>query len=105
MPKLISIYQETSNHMTNIAITNTIVNQLKKIIESELDLNLKAEDIDENANLLESDMGVDSLAIVELIYLVEEHFKIEFVDDELTPENFENLNILANIVSSKQKNN
>ncbi|ELS03905.1 phosphopantetheine-containing protein [Xenococcus sp. PCC 7305] len=91
--------------MSNLTISDTIVSQLKEIMASELDLNLKVEEIDENANLLESDMGVDSLAIVELIYLVEEHFKIEFIDDELTPENFETLNILANIVSSKQKNN
>jgi len=83
-------------------MSGALVNQLKTIMAKELDVNLKVEEIDENASLFEGGLGLDSIAIVELISLVEQHFNFQFSDTELTPESFSNLNVLANFISVKQ---
>ena len=79
----------------------TLANQLKTIMAEEQDVNLKVEEIDENASLFEDGLGLDSIAIVELVSLVEQHFGFQFSDAELTPESFNNLNVLADFVSAK----
>ena len=79
----------------------TIVNQLKTVIAEELDVNLKKEEIDENASLFEEGLGLDSIAVVELIALIEKHFDIEFADSELNLESFSNLNVLAECIAQK----
>jgi acyl carrier protein len=83
-------------------MSGALVNQLKTIMAEELDINLKVEEIDENASLFEGGLGLDSIAIVELISLVEQHFNFQFSDTELTSESFSNLNILADFISAKQ---
>jgi acyl carrier protein len=82
-------------------MSETLVNQLKKIIAEELDVNLKAEEIDESASLFEDGLGLDSIAVVEFISLIEEKFNFMFSDSELSPEFFSNLNVLANLIGSK----
>ncbi len=84
-------------------MSETLVNQLKAIMAEELDVNLKVEEIDENASLFEDGLSLDSIAIVELISLVEQHFGFEFSDSELSPESFSNLRVLANLISSKME--
>lgn len=84
-------------------MSSTVVNELKKIISEELDVNLKVEEIDENAPLFEDGLGFDSIATVELISLIEKNFKVSFSDSELTPECFSNLNVLANFVAQKME--
>ena len=83
-------------------MSETLVGQLKVIIAEELDVNLKAEEIDESASLFdENGLGLDSIAIVEFISLIEEKFGIMFADSELSPEFFSNLNVLANLINTK----
>jgi acyl carrier protein len=82
-------------------MSESLVNQLKAIIAEELDVNLKAEEIDENASLFEDGLGLDSIAIVELISLIEEKFGFLFSDSELSPEFFNNLEVLSNLIDSK----
>lgn len=82
-------------------MSETLVNQLKVIMAEELDVNLKVEEIDENASLFEDGLELDSIAIVELISLVEQHFGFQFLDTELTPEYFSNLKVLAEFISAK----
>lgn len=79
----------------------TIVNQLKTIIAGELDVNLKEEEIDETVSLFEDGLGLDSIAIVELIALIEKHFNLEFTDSDLNLESFSNLNVLADCIAQK----
>ena len=78
-----------------------VVERLKTIIAEELDVNLKVEEIDEKVSLFEEGLGLDSIALVELISLVEQHFDFQFADAELTPENFSTLNVLSNFISGK----
>ncbi len=81
----------------------TTIEQLKNIISNELDVNIKAEDIEPNVSLFEDGLDLDSLSIVELISLIEEDFEFRFVDDDLSPENFQNLTVLAQLISERQK--
>lgn len=84
-------------------MSTAIVEKLKSLIAEELDINLKPEEMDENASLFEDGLGFDSIATVELVSLVEKHFDIEFSDSELNPESFSSLNVLADFISTKVK--
>lgn len=79
-----------------------IINRLKKIIAEELDVNIRVEDIDENASLFEEGLGLDSVVIVELITLIEKHFQFQFSEEELGMEQFRNLRTIARVVSDHQ---
>ena len=54
--------------------------------------------LEENETLKES--GVDSLSLVTLIVSIEEAFGVEFLDDDLQPEN---LRTLASLISLTEK--
>ena len=56
-------------------MSNTIA-ELKKLIHDQLGVDSSKIDIDKPV----SDYGLDSLALVELIFLIEEHFNIDFPD-------------------------
>ena len=83
-------------------MSETVTEQLKAIVAEELDVNLKVEEIDENASLFEDGLGFDSIATVEFISLIEQHFGIEFSDGELNPELFSSLKVLADFIASKK---
>lgn len=57
--------------------------------------------LDPDASLL--DMGiVDSVAVMELVLYVEEHFGLSVADDEIVPDNFDSIAKLASYVRSKR---
>ena len=78
-----------------------IVDRLKGIIAGKLDVNLKKEDIDETVSLFEDGLGLDSIAIVELIVNIEKEFGIAIQDDELNAGLFRSLNVLAGFIGEK----
>jgi acyl carrier protein len=79
-----------------------IVARLKTIIADQLDVNLVADEIDERDSFFEGGMGIDSIAIVELIAITEQHFGIEFADEDLVPEWFRSLRVFAELVVAKR---
>jgi acyl carrier protein len=83
------------------AMNQDILNQLKGIIVNELDVNLKIEDIKEDASLFEEGIGLDSVTIMEFISLIESKFSIQFSDEELDFKQFKDLNTLAGFVANK----
>jgi len=85
-------------------MSNVIVNQLKDIIANKLDVNLAYDRIDENVSLFEDGLGLDSIAIVDLIVSIESTFSISIEDGELNADLFKNLKILAEFVRNKLKN-
>jgi len=85
-------------------MSNIIVNQLKDIIANKLDVNLAYDEIDENVSLFEDGLGLDSIAIVDLIVSIETTFSLSIEDEELNADLFKNLNRLAEFVRSKLKN-
>jgi len=80
-------------------IENTI-ERLRHIIAEDLDVNIKLDDIQPDAPLLEEGLKLDSLALVELITLTEEKFEIQFGEDDLNMESFASLRRLAAVIES-----
>jgi acyl carrier protein len=85
--------------------TMAVTNQLKEIIANQLDVNIRLEEIKDDVPLFEGGLGLDSIAIMEYITLIEEKFQIEFTDDELTIEPFQNMATLAAWITNRLGNN
>lgn len=80
---------------------NEITERLKHIIANDLDVNVSEDSIQEDDSLLEGGVGLDSVAVMEFISIIEEKFDFEFSDDELSMEPFQSLNTLGAFVASK----
>ena len=78
-----------------------IVIILKNMLANDLGLNLRVEEIDETAAMLEEGLNLDSIVIVELIALVEERFGFEFADEDLRTASFANLQTLAQVIERR----
>jgi len=85
-------------------MSGPILNQLKDIIANKLDVNLSIDEIDENVSLYEDGLGLDSIAIVDLIVSIEKEFSMGIEDEELNADLFKNLNTLAEFIEKKLKN-
>lgn len=55
---------------------------------------------DDDASLLEAGI-VDSLGVMELVLFVEEAFGVKVEDQDVTPDNFDSINKLADYVCSR----
>lgn len=75
-----------------------VVDQIKELIASELNVNLKVADIGEGDSLFEDGLGLDSVAIVEFITILEDRFKVQFSDLDLTKELFRNISTIAEFI-------
>jgi acyl carrier protein len=82
-------------------VENTI-EQLKQLVAGKLDVNLKYEEIDLDAPLLDEGLGLDSLAIVELITLIEDEFGFQFGEGDLNMEAFASLRSLAKVIDAQR---
>lgn len=85
-------------------MAHIIMNQLKEIIATKLDVNLKLDEIAENVSLYEDGLGLDSIAIVDLIVSIEKGFSISIQDEELSADLFKNLTTLADFIKGKVNN-
>ncbi|MDR4508105.1 MAG: phosphopantetheine-binding protein [Candidatus Brocadiaceae bacterium] len=81
----------------------TITADLIKIIAEELDVNIKAEEISGDMPFFEDGIGLDSVAIMEFIVLIEKKYNFKFSDEELNFERFKNLATLAAFITEKQQ--
>lgn len=75
-----------------------IVEQLKKMIAHELDVRIPESQIDATVALLEGGLALDSMVLFEFLTLIEKRYDIEFADQHLRPEVFENLTVLAGYI-------
>ena len=82
-------------------MSQTIVKQLKTIISEKLDVNLSYDEIDEKVSLFEDGLGLDSIAIVNLIVAIENEFSFSISDDELSADLFKSINVLADFIGQK----
>lgn len=78
-----------------------IADRLKHIVAEQLDVNIALEEIRDELPLFEGGLGLDSVAIMEFITLIEENFGFQFAEDELNLKPFQNLRILADFVAAK----
>jgi acyl carrier protein len=82
-------------------VENTI-DQLKALVAGKLDVNLRYDEISPDAPLLDDGLGLDSLAIVDLITLIEDKFGFQFGEDDLNMDAFSNLRSLAKVVDAQR---
>lgn len=78
-----------------------VVTRLRAILTEDLDLEIDAGSITNDASLLEDGLALDSIAMVEFIDLLEERFDIYLEDGALTEEHFDNLQTLAGFIAER----
>jgi acyl carrier protein len=81
-----------------------ITGRLKSLISNDLDVNIKESEISFDVSLYEDGLGLDSIAIVDLIVLMEKEFSFTFEENELNADLFKNLNSLAQFIEQKLNN-
>ena len=60
---------------------STIAERVKKIVIQKLDLNIKVDEVKNDASFVD-DLGADSLDTVEVVMALEEEFGIEIPDED-----------------------
>ena len=75
-----------------------VLEQIKRIVVEDLDVNLTYEDLDETVPLFEEGLALDSVILVELISFIEKRFNIELGDEALNTETFRNLQSIARVI-------
>jgi acyl carrier protein len=88
------------NKMTE---ASEIIQEIKHILVKDMQLNMTPEEIPDNYSLLESGLALDSILIAELITRIEDRFGLQFDDDTLKAELFNNLSLLAGFVAQRQR--
>lgn len=78
-----------------------ILDDVRMLVGSTLQIGARVQRMDENAPLLGAVPELDSIAVVNLITAVEEHFGITVADDEIGAATFETLGSLARFVEGK----
>jgi len=89
--------------MTERNPEDRIVADLQQLIVEELYVNLSPAEIDPDASFFEDGLGIDSIAIVELIALAEDRFDVQFADEELVASSFESLRSFARLIAAKPR--
>ncbi|MES1240981.1 MAG: phosphopantetheine-binding protein [Acidobacteriota bacterium] len=78
-----------------------VLEQVKRLVLEDLDVNLKYEDLDETVPLFEEGLALDSVLLVEMISFIEKRFNIELRDEALNRETFRNLRSVAQVISAQ----
>lgn len=80
----------------------SLENELKELIIKDLKLiDVSPEDIKDDDQLFGEGLGLDSLDAVELVVLLQKHYKVETKDLEESREVFTSIKTLADYVRSK----
>lgn len=87
----------------NVTEASEIIQEIKQILVKDMQLNVVPEEIPDNYSLLESGLALDSILIAELITRIEDRFGLQFDDDVLNAELFNNLSLLAGFVAQRQR--
>jgi len=80
---------------------SVIVMQIKQIIANDLDVNIKESDINDDSPLFDGGIGLDSIAMINFIVLIEKKFDINFDDSEMSSNLFLNVDTLADFIVFK----
>jgi len=78
-----------------------VLDDIRTVVGSALQILARVRDMDEAAPLLGAVPELDSMAVVNLITALEEHFGITVADDEIGASTFETLGSLARFVERK----
>lgn len=86
--------------MEQTTTTSLIEQRIHRFLVEKFPLARKAK-VDKDTALLEKGI-LDSLGILDVVSFLESEFSITIGDEELVPENFQNLNCLSSFVQNKQ---
>lgn len=75
--------------------------KLKEIVLNDLDVNIESQQIDDTVSLYDDGIGLDSIAIINFIVLVEERFNISFDENEISARVFSNIQSLGEFILTK----
>lgn len=78
-----------------------ISNEVKIILIQILNLEIESEDIDDDTLLLDGEIFIDSLAMIQIINMIEETFDIMCEEEDITPELLNSVATLTDLVSRK----
>ncbi len=81
--------------------TADLKQEIKELLVERLFLRVKPEDIPDDAALLET-MGIDSVALFELVVGLEDVYGITFEEDEFRLSLFKDVNSIADFVEKKR---
>ena len=78
---------------------------LKAQIVEQLNLQeVKPEDIGDDMPLFKDGLGLDSIDALELIVLLQQHYRIRIANPEQGPEIFHSVRTIANFITAHQEN-
>lgn len=63
----------------------------------------KVDTVVDSETLLLDEKVIDSMGVIELVAFLEATYKVEFVDDDLTVDNFKTIGSIANLIISKPR--
>jgi acyl carrier protein len=81
----------------------TILEKVEKFIIAEVTVGLDKKSLGPDEDLLEQGI-IDSLTIMKLAIFLETTFGIEVKNEDIVPENFQNLNSIVEFVEQKMRN-
>jgi acyl carrier protein len=81
----------------------TVLEKIEKFLMAEVAVDLDKESLQPDEDLLGSGI-IDSMTVIKLVLFLEETFGIEVKDEDLVPENFQNLNSMVEYVERNQGN-
>lgn len=81
----------------------TILENIEKVLLTEIAVGLDKKSLDPDEDLLEQAI-IDSLGLMKLIDYMEKTFGINIADEQIVPENFQNLNSMVKLVEQQMQN-
>ena len=78
------------------------INILEKYIVDEIAVDFGIKSLEPDKDLLSSGI-IDSMAVMKLVMFLEETFGLEVNDQDIVPENFQDLNSLVEYVEQKKQ--
>jgi len=81
----------------------TILEELEKFLITEVGADTDRKSLSPDEDLLDQRL-LDSLGIMKLVVFLEKTYDIDVADEDIVPENFQNLGIMTKFVESKIKN-
>jgi acyl carrier protein len=91
---------KVSSVARNLDSAETIAN-IRKFVVQNFPL-ARRRTLTDNDNLLESGV-IDSLGVLELVTFLQQEFALKVEDDELTPENFQDIHSIAQFVEQRRE--
>lgn len=78
-----------------------IKEKIKEILVNDLDANIDPASLKDDVSLYDDGLGLDSIAIINFIVLIEQKFDIAFEGEEISSRLFGNINNLAEFIEVK----